>query len=103
MQWLNKRDGFRLALGVIAPAALAAALAGPASAQSAPDPSYMQVQYMPRDGAAIVFWNRVDNATGYNVWMQTITKPGSPSTKTTASVPVKVNATPVPDGTYSYL
>jgi len=101
MQWLSKREVFRLALGFVGPAAVAAVLAGPASAQSAPDPSYMQVQYLPRDGAAIVFWNRVDNATGYNIYMQTVTKPGSPSDKTTASTPVKVGS--VPDGTYSFL
>jgi hypothetical protein len=104
MQSLSVRSILRLGIGLLAPVAFVAALAGPAAAQLQPiDPAYMQVQYMPQDGAAIVFWNKVDNATGYNVYEQTLTKPGSPSTMTTASTLAKVNTTPIPAGTFSYL
>jgi hypothetical protein len=88
------RNVLRLGIGLLAPIALVVALAGPSSA-AALDPEQVQVQYLPRDGAAIVLWNAVDKATGYNVYQQEVTKPGSPSTETTASAPVKVNTDPI--------
>src|SRR5215510_11306361 len=90
MQLLSNRNVLRPGIGLLASIAVAAALAGPASA-AALDPEKTQVQYLPRDGAAIVLWNAVDGATGYNVFQQEVTKPGSPSTETKATAPVKVN------------
>jgi len=81
-------------MGLLASITVAATLAGPTSA-AALDPEQTQVQYLPRDGAAIVLWNTVDGATGYNVYQQEVTKPGSPSTETTATAPVKVNTDPI--------
>jgi hypothetical protein len=54
-------------------AALASVLLAGAAAAQAPE----QVQYLPRDGAAIVLWNPVPNATGYNVWQQEVESPTS--------------------------
>jgi hypothetical protein len=73
----------RLAGGI----ALAAALA-PGSAWAAMPPE--QVEYLPRDGAAIIVWNSVTNATGYNVYQQIVKDPAQE-----LPAPVKVNATPV--------
>src|SRR5205809_7217676 len=88
------RHLIRAGIGLFGLIAVAAALAGPSSA-AALDPEQVQVQYLPRDGAAIVLWNAVDKATGYNVYQQEVTKPGSPSTETTATAPVKVNTDPI--------
>src|SRR5437762_366047 len=96
------RNILRLGVGLLAPILLTAALAGP-SAAAALDPEQVQVQYLPRDGAAIVLWNAVDSATGYNVYQQEVTKPGSPSTETTASAPVKVNTDPIKADIHSLL
>src|SRR5438309_9123115 len=96
------RNLMRVGIGLLGPIAVAATLAGPASA-AALDPEKVQVQYLPRDGAAIVLWNAVDNATGYNVYEQTVTKAGSPSTATTASAPVKVNTAPIDPKTTSLM
>src|SRR5262249_23759805 len=82
------RKFWRVGIGLLGPIALATALMGPASA-AALDPTVVRVQYMPQDGAALVLWNAVDNATGYNVYVQTVTpKEGG---TTTASAPVKAN------------
>jgi hypothetical protein len=88
------RNVVRLGVGLLTPIVLMAALAGP-SAAAALDPEQVQVQYLPRDGAAIVLWNAVDNATGYNVYQQEVTKPGSPSDQTTATAATKVNTDPI--------
>src|SRR5438034_1153607 len=96
------RNVLRLGVGLLAPILLIAALAGP-SAAAALDPEKVQVQYLPRDGAAIVLWNAVDGATGYNVYQQTVSKAGSPSTETTATAPVKVNTDPVDPKTPSLM
>jgi hypothetical protein len=56
------------------------------------DPEKVQVQYLPRDGAAIVFWNSVENATGYNLYEQEVTQPGTP---TQATARMKVNTDPI--------
>src|SRR5207237_9305150 len=87
----NVRKALRLGIALLGPIAVAAILAGPTFA-AALDPTTVQVQYLPRDGAAIVFWDSVDKATGYNVYQQEVTTPGSPSTATTA---VKVNKDPI--------
>src|SRR5437870_523671 len=82
------RNLWRAGVGLLSPIVVIAALAGSAAA-AALDPTVVQVQYLPRDGAAIIMWNPVDNATGYNVFEQVVTpKEGSPST---ATAPVKVN------------
>jgi hypothetical protein len=47
-------------------------LAGPAMAVDPP----AKVQYLPRDGAAIVVWDAVTDATGYNVYQHLVTEPG---------------------------
>jgi regulation of enolase protein 1 (concanavalin A-like superfamily) len=73
----------RLAGGIAIAAALAA---GAASAAMPPD----QVEYLPRDGAAIIVWSGVTNATGYNVYQQVVKDPAQEPT-----APVKVNATPM--------
>src|SRR2546421_3636915 len=96
------RHLIRAGIGLFGLIAVAAALAGPASA-AALDPEKVQVQYLPRDGAAIVLWNAVDGATGYNVYQQTVTKAGSPSTETTATAPVKVNTDPIDPKTPSLM
>jgi hypothetical protein len=75
------RPAGRLGLAVLA----SVLLAGAAAAQ-APE----QVQYLPRDGAAIVLWNPAPDATGYNVWQQEVE---SPTSDTLALK--KVNATPI--------
>src|SRR5437763_14419319 len=95
------RNLMRGAIGLPGLIAVAATLAGPACA-AALDPTVLQVQYMPQDGAAIVLWNPVDNATGYNVYEQTVSfKEGSPST---ASAAVKANtAGPIDAKTTSFL
>lgn len=85
------RSIMRGGIGFLLPFTLAAALAGPGFG-AALDPEVVQVQYMPQDGAAVVLWNKVDNATGYNVYEQTVTKPGNPST---ATAPTKVNTNPI--------
>ena len=57
--------------------------AWPAAAQT-PE----QVQYLPRDGAALILWMAPQgNVTGYNIYQTTVT---DPSTK--PAEPVKVNA-----------
>jgi len=96
------RNAVRLRIGSVAVIALTAALASRTSA-AALDPEKIQVQYLPRDGAALVLWNSVDNATGYNVFQQEVTKPGSPSTETTATAPVRITATPIAAPTTSLL
>jgi hypothetical protein len=94
------RNVVRLGIGLLGPIAVAAALAGPASA-AALDPTVVQVQYMPQDGAAIVLWSPVDKATGYNVYEQIVSfKEGTPST---ASAAVKVNTAPVDAKTTSFM
>jgi hypothetical protein len=65
---------------------LSAAWAAGSAAAQAPE----QVQYLPRDGAAIVLWNPVTDATGYNVYQQEVE---SPTSDTLALK--KVNAEPV--------
>ncbi len=87
----SARSVLRLGIGLLAPIALAVTLAGAATA-AALDPTQVQVQYLPRDGAAIVFWNSVDKATGYNVYRQDVTQSG---TTITAAAPVKVNTDPI--------
>jgi len=82
------RNFRRFAIGLLGSMAIATALMGPASA-AALDPTVVQVQYMPQDGAALVLWNAVDSATGYNVYVQTVT-PVVGGTST-ASAPVKAN------------
>jgi len=102
MQLLNIRNVSRLGIGLLAAITVTATLAGPTAA-AALDPEQIQVQYLPRDGAAIVLWNAADGATGYNVYQQEVTKPGSPSTETTATAPVKVNASPIAADIHSLL
>jgi hypothetical protein len=92
MQLPSLRKALRLGTGLLAPITMAAALAGPTFGATTLDPTVVQVQYMPRDGAAIVLWTAVDKATGYNVYQQVVTTPGSPSTTTAA---VKVNTDPI--------
>jgi hypothetical protein len=65
--------------------AIAVLATGAAFAQT-PD----QVQYLPRDGAAVVVWNSVSGATGYNVYQQIITDPTQAPAAGT-----KVNAEPI--------
>jgi hypothetical protein len=67
-------------------AALVATFTVGAAAAQAPE----QVQYLPRDGAAIVLWNPVKDATGYNVYQQEVKSPTSDTLALT-----KVNAEPV--------
>jgi hypothetical protein len=95
MPLLSVRNLVRGGVGLLGSMILATALLGSASAATL-DPEVVQVQYLPQDGAAIVLWNAVDNATGYNIYEQTVTTPGSPSTMTSASAPVKVGS--VADG-----
>jgi hypothetical protein len=92
MQLRSVRNALRLGMGMLAPVTMAAALAGPSFGATTLDVEKVQVQYLPQDGAAMVLWNAVDMATGYNVYEQTVTKPGNPST---ASAATKVNAAPI--------
>jgi hypothetical protein len=55
-----------------------AAAVAPALAQAL-EPAEVQVQYLPRPGAAIVFWNPVPDATGYHVYQQEVKSPTSDS------------------------
>src|SRR5712692_7509707 len=101
MQLPSIPKALRLGMGLLAPITIAAALAGPSFVATMLDPTVVQVQYMPRDGAAIVLWNAVDNATGYNVYEQVVTaKAGSPSTATAA---MKVNKDPVAKDIHSLM
>jgi hypothetical protein len=86
MQLPSVRSILRLGIGLLAPVVFAAALAGPGFGATTLDPEKVQVQYLPQDGAAMVLWNAVDNAMGYNVYEQTVTKPGNPSTATAATL-----------------
>jgi hypothetical protein len=70
--------------------AVCAATVHTAAAQT-PD----QVQYLPRDGAAVIVWNSVANATGYNVYQQIITDPAAAPAAGT-----KVNAEPIKTTSY---
>jgi hypothetical protein len=98
MQSLCVRRVLHLGIGLLAPFVIAAA--GPGRAATL-DPTAVQVQYMPRDGAAIVLWNAVDNATGYNVYEQIVTAaPGNPATATAA---VKVNKDPIAQDIHSLM
>jgi hypothetical protein len=65
--------------------AIGAAAVRAAAAQT-PD----QVQYLPRNGAAIIVWTGVADATGYNVYQEVVTDPTAAPTGGT-----KVNAEPV--------
>jgi hypothetical protein len=69
--------------------AIAALVMLAVSAAIAADPP-QKVQYLPRDSAAVIVWNPVTDATGYNVYQQIITDPASDP-----SDPVKVNQEPV--------
>jgi hypothetical protein len=91
MKLPSVRNIVRLGIGLLAPMAIVATLAGP-TLGAALDPEKVQVQYLPQDGAAMVLWNAVDSATGYNVYEQTVTTPGNPSTATAA---MKVNPAPI--------
>jgi hypothetical protein len=74
--------------------AIAAVLILAVSPVLAADPP-SQVQYLPRDGAAVVIWNGVTDATGYNIYQQIVTDPAAdPPTA------VKVNAEPVKTTSY---
>lgn len=65
--------------------------AGAALAQ-APD----QVQYLPRDGAALLLWTApAGNVSGYNVYRQVVTDPA-----TAPAAAVKVNAEPIKTTSY---
>jgi hypothetical protein len=72
-------------------AVVAALAAGAASAAEPPG----KVQYLPRDGAAIIVWNGVTNATGYNVYQQVVT---DPSTDLPAAT--KVNTAPIKETSF---
>jgi Fibronectin type III domain len=79
--WRISRLEIPIAIVLISIAALR-----PAVAQT-PD----NVQYLPRDGAAIVVWTApAGSVTGYNVYQQVITDP-----KSQPAAPVKVNTDPV--------
>jgi hypothetical protein len=62
-----------------------------AAVAQAPD----QVQYLPRDGAAIIVWTGVADATGYNVYQQIVTDPTA-----TPAAGTKVNAEPIKTTSY---
>jgi hypothetical protein len=73
--------------------ALIAMLAvGPAAAADPPT----KVQYLPRDGAAIIVWDGVTDATAYNVYQQIVTDPAEEPT-----APVKVNTAPITTTSYA--
>jgi hypothetical protein len=92
MQRRFVRNALAARLELLASIAIVSVLTIGSAAGAALDPEKVQVQYLPRDGAAIIFWNAVENATGYNVYQQEVTKPGSPSEATAA---MKVNTDPV--------
>lgn len=87
MRHLNRRTPLSYGIPImVAIAVIGTLAAGPAMAADPP----REVQYLPRDGAAIVVWNGVTDATGYNVYQQIVTDPA-----VEPAAAVKITAEPV--------